>query len=246
MPPIVSFLTLHILNFTTTLAPASLTRPDSRSSVQALGDYRLEFDKVDITSRAVASALDTIAALNPLDATMSPVDVLAKVAPPLHTNAIPPSPAHPRALFRSSEIIDNFMSGWTNLVGDPIISKWIVFVLAASMVLNGYLLKGIAEGAIRGLQPQNVRFRSVGPVNRGRDVNEKVETPPVKATAIRRKPAFAVGPPRSRPDSGTTNSPETMPSTPLGSKPILAPIAIPTSNESNGAPALLLDMKLRA
>jgi hydroxymethylglutaryl-CoA reductase (NADPH) len=48
--------------------------------------------------------------------------------------------------------------------------------LAAGVILNGYLLKGIAEGAIRGLQPQNVCFRSVGPVNKGRDVDEKVET----------------------------------------------------------------------
>jgi hydroxymethylglutaryl-CoA reductase (NADPH) len=80
-------------------------------------------------SHAVASVLDTIAALNPLDPTMSPVDVLVKVAPPLHINAIPSSQVPPRVLFRSSELIDNFMSGWTNLVGDPVISKWIVSVL---------------------------------------------------------------------------------------------------------------------
>lgn len=139
------------------------------------------------------------------------------------------------------------MSGWTNLVGDPVISKWIVFVLAASVVLNGYLLKGIAEGAIRGLQPQNVRFRSVGDIKRDRDVDERIETPQVRATAIRRKPSFAVGPPKPKPgDSGATNTPESVPSPSLESKPLIAPVPVPASKEVSGVPAFLLDMKLRA
>ncbi|KAK4052630.1 3-hydroxy-3-methylglutaryl-coenzyme A (HMG-CoA) reductase isozyme [Microbotryomycetes sp. JL221] len=40
---------------------------------------------------------------------------------------------------------DEFMSRWTRLVGDPIISKWIVIALGISLFLNGYLLKGIAS-----------------------------------------------------------------------------------------------------
>ena len=42
------------------------------------------------------------------------------------------------------------MSSWTRLVGDPILSKWIVVVLAISISLNGYLLKGIASGVVGG------------------------------------------------------------------------------------------------
>ena len=38
------------------------------------------------------------------------------------------------------------MSSWTKLVGDPILSKWIVVMLALSISLNGYLLKGLAAG----------------------------------------------------------------------------------------------------
>jgi len=53
------------------------------------------------------------------------------------------------------------ITAWTVLVGDLVLSVWIVLVLAVSVALNGYLLKGIAEGAMRGLQPNNVRFRSV-------------------------------------------------------------------------------------
>jgi hydroxymethylglutaryl-CoA reductase (NADPH) len=42
------------------------------------------------------------------------------------------------------------MSSWTRLVGDPILSKWIVVVLDISISLNGYLLKGIASGVVGG------------------------------------------------------------------------------------------------
>ena len=245
---LVSFLTLHILNFTTTLAPATITHFESRSSVHTLRDYQLEPRKVDITSPAVASVLDTIATLPPSDNfTTSSVDVLVKVAPPLHISVLPPGPTRPRALFRSSELIDNFMSGWTNLVGDPVISKWIVFVLAASVALNGYLLKGIAEGAIRGLQPQSVRFRSVGGGKRDRDVDDKIEAPRARTSPVRRKPSFAVGPPKSKPsDSGATNTPEPVPSPIIESKPLVAPVPIRVVKEVNGVPPFLLDMKLRA
>lgn len=40
-------------------------------------------------------------------------------------------------------MIEAFMSEWSNVVGDPILSKWIVVALALSVFLNGYLLKGI-------------------------------------------------------------------------------------------------------
>lgn len=40
------------------------------------------------------------------------------------------------------------MSRWSKLVGDPVLSKWIVIALAVSVLLNGYLLKGIASGSM--------------------------------------------------------------------------------------------------
>ncbi|KAF9564493.1 hypothetical protein CPC08DRAFT_748352 [Agrocybe pediades] len=48
----------------------------------------------------------------------------------------------------TSELVDAFMSSWTRLVGDPFMSKWIVVILAISVALNGYLLKGIAAGVV--------------------------------------------------------------------------------------------------
>ncbi|KAF9443874.1 hypothetical protein P691DRAFT_712652 [Macrolepiota fuliginosa MF-IS2] len=103
-------------------------------------------------------------------------DVWIKVSPPVYIRVIPPpsvlnahrsslsnlssrhsSPsssayrsqsayATERRRWTTSEVIESFMSSWTRLVGDPIMSKWIVVLLAISISLNGFLLKGIALG----------------------------------------------------------------------------------------------------
>lgn len=44
---------------------------------------------------------------------------------------------------------EDFMSFWTVIVSDPVMSKWIVLVLAASVFLNGYLLKGIGSSTLQ-------------------------------------------------------------------------------------------------
>ena len=120
--------------------------------------------KIDITSPAIASVLASLAAVDQTIEAESSVslstDLLVKIPPPLYIRVTPPGPVRPRALFRSTEMVENFMTARTVLVGDLVLSKWIVLVLAVSIALNGYLLKGIAEGAMRGLQPNNVRFRS--------------------------------------------------------------------------------------
>lgn len=46
----------------------------------------------------------------------------------------------------SLAVLDSFMSGWTVIVGDPVISKWLSLALGISIFLNAYLLKGIATG----------------------------------------------------------------------------------------------------
>lgn len=43
---------------------------------------------------------------------------------------------------------ETFSSAWTSLVSDPILSKWIMLMLCLSVVLNGYLLRGIAAGLV--------------------------------------------------------------------------------------------------
>ncbi|KDN37246.1 hypothetical protein K437DRAFT_252002 [Tilletiaria anomala UBC 951] len=53
-----------------------------------------------------------------------------------------------REVGRSSsfDVLDSLMLGWTSIVGDPVISKWMSIALAVSIFLNTYLLKGIATG----------------------------------------------------------------------------------------------------
>ncbi|SNX87268.1 probable 3-hydroxy-3-methylglutaryl-coenzyme A reductase [Melanopsichium pennsylvanicum] len=46
----------------------------------------------------------------------------------------------------SLAVLDSLMSGWTIIVGDPVISKWMSLALGISIFLNAYLLKGIATG----------------------------------------------------------------------------------------------------
>ena len=53
----------------------------------------------------------------------------------------------------SLAILDRFMSRWSKLVGDPVMSKWIVVALGISVFLNGYLLKGIASGSDSSFAP---------------------------------------------------------------------------------------------
>jgi len=49
---------------------------------------------------------------------------------------------------------ESFMSFWTTIVSDPVMSKWIVLALAASVFLNGYLLKGLGSSTLQRQQTQ--------------------------------------------------------------------------------------------
>lgn len=136
---IISFLTLHILNLCTTLTEQTALKRHSTHS------------GAEITSRAM---------LNPRGISLSPVlQALYESQPPetdLAVQIIPPT----QILMTSEDFIpsrlssfDHFMSEWTLLVGDPVLSKWIVVFLAISVLLNGYLLKGIALNSMGGKGP---------------------------------------------------------------------------------------------
>ena len=129
-------------------------------------------------------------------------------------------------------MIEKFMSNWTRLVGDPVLSKWIVLVLAVSVALNGYLLKGIAAGGGT-LRPQGVRFKSFGGDNRLQKEKEEKEEPkepkaPRDRAPIRpAPPAVQFLPP---PESVKQVKPQDVPL-------LVAPIAIPASRP----PKFILD-----
>ncbi|KAF9068907.1 hydroxymethylglutaryl-coenzyme A reductase-domain-containing protein [Rhodocollybia butyracea] len=148
---IITFLALHILNFITPLTPRSLVPQPVNS-----------FRKVDISTPAIQHALNSLAATEHIDAQVvessesTEHGLVVKVNPSIHVRVIPldsdltasvsPSVSVAPTSRSTSEMVESFMSSWSRLVGDPVLSKWIVMVLALSISLNGYLLKGIAAG----------------------------------------------------------------------------------------------------
>ncbi|KAF7975535.1 hypothetical protein HWV62_9365 [Athelia sp. TMB] len=223
---IVSFLTLHILNFTTTLtSTTALARYHTQTSLRspgALGDAVPGSKKVDITTPAISNVLSTLAQNHA--STDNDTDVIVKISPPVFVRVVPPSTG---AAKQSGEMFENFMTSWTRLVGDPIISKWIVVVLAISVALNGYLIKGIALGGVGGLRPATVRFRSVAGVSRAQEKKEEEEAVLVEE----QKPAV------SPPALVIKTAPEPM--------PIVAPLAMPATPSRAQFMLGTVDEKLR-
>ena len=154
-----------MLNLCTTLTPATaLQRYHSHPSSKSLHLFSEPVPgpakKVDITSPIISNVLSSLAVQDQQSQSSDvepPKDdeILVRVAPPLHVRV------SREGAVDSGHIIHNFMESWTRLVGDEVLSKWIVLVLAVSVALNGYLLKGIAVGGTNALRPafsQAVRF----------------------------------------------------------------------------------------
>jgi len=121
------------------------------------------FRTVDITSPPVKQSLSSLVALS------NESELVVRISAPVRVRMVPIISPHfhkePRIKGHDADdMIDSFMSSWTRLVGDPILSKWIVLLLGVSVALNGYLLKGISTGtgSTRSVQPaQSVRFNPV-------------------------------------------------------------------------------------
>ncbi|KAG1886441.1 hypothetical protein F4604DRAFT_1675361 [Suillus subluteus] len=179
-------------------APATISRYQTQTlKYSARTDYSVSH-KVNLTSHAIASVLANLTAIDmtvqvEAEANVSaPVNLLVKIAPPSYICVRPPGLVCPCALFRSTEAIKNFMTGLMALVGDPVLLEWVVLVLAFNVTLNGYLLKDIAEGAMRGLQPNNVCFRSVIDEKCKKD-DEDIVTPGIRDIDGCRWSSFMVG-----------------------------------------------------
>lgn len=144
-----SFVGLHVLNLCTTLSPkAVISRQSAASSVYG--------SKVDISSPSIQDALSQLASAHGIAS-----DLIAHVAAPVSLQIFVPGISAEAATgdafgsvaeeLRATPlaVLDRFMTSWTRFVGDPVMSKWIVIILAISVFLNGYLLKGIALGTSR-------------------------------------------------------------------------------------------------
>ncbi|KZT28046.1 hypothetical protein NEOLEDRAFT_1059551 [Neolentinus lepideus HHB14362 ss-1] len=138
---IVSFLTLHVLNLCTTLAPATAA---ARYNNRVYGDqYIPAIRKVDVTSPVISKVLSDLAVVHATPITNEGAtvekDLLVKVAPPVYVRIVPPTVTR-----GASAKVEQFLESWTGVVADPIMSKWIVVLLGVSIALNGFLLKGLA------------------------------------------------------------------------------------------------------
>ncbi|KAH9822387.1 hydroxymethylglutaryl-coenzyme A reductase-domain-containing protein [Melampsora americana] len=169
------FLSLHVLNLCTTLTantaftrytlhpfPATTTTAalkmpnhtsDSLSKLQSdlthsmINQTLPEAYKLPL-QRLVAEHLPT----TEFDLTVSilPVVQLAVVPSRLSRSQFNISRSRSARFGSSSSllVLDEFMSSWTAFVGDPVVSKWIVLALGISVLLNAYLLKGIATSSL--------------------------------------------------------------------------------------------------
>lgn len=100
---------------------------------------------MDIKDDSIAPVLAAL-----VDAHPANTDLVAHVSPPIHFKVTVPSSATLKRSGRRAHgliLFDNFLSEWTSLVGDPVMSKWIIVTLGVSILLNAFLLKGISLGA---------------------------------------------------------------------------------------------------
>ncbi|EJD05369.1 uncharacterized protein FOMMEDRAFT_103364 [Fomitiporia mediterranea MF3/22] len=173
---IVSFVTLHVLNLCTTLTPATTLARINTAGALNFGEPVLgRARKVDISGPQVAGALDRLAAVWLAPSTSAsienstggwvnahPADLLVQISPPLYVHVTPRSKssahsqANPSPSFSAAQAQkerdaqggqwEAFLSAWTGLVGDPVLSKSISLSLVLSLALNAVLLRGIATG----------------------------------------------------------------------------------------------------
>lgn len=197
-------------------------------TMDALPDFRT----VDITSPSIQRSLSSLAALH------NGPELSVRISAPVHVRMVPIISPHLHKESRTKgrdtdDMIDNFMSSWTRLVGDPILSKWIVLLLGVSVALNGYLLKGISTGtgSTRIVQQaQGVRFNAVDRTQEKQTITSHSHPSPISAL------------PESRTESVAVYS-----AAPAVVRPIPVP-AVPRPPSVNGISSLLnsVDEKLKA
>lgn len=148
---LVSFVTLHVLNLCTTLTPATaIARIQSARAPSTYDSDHPTARKVDIGAPAVAQALAWLTEVTGRNDNESHAELVVKVVPPSHVHVTVSSSAG-SSKSPSVGAWDNFLNAWTSLVGDPVFSKWIVLAFICSVVLNAFLIKGIASGAGLGM-----------------------------------------------------------------------------------------------
>ncbi|KAF7359489.1 3-hydroxy-3-methylglutaryl coenzyme A reductase [Mycena sanguinolenta] len=254
-----SFLAIQVLNFSvplTSLSASSFTSPAHRPAPQTTPlDHRLL--AVLAPAPDSGATADAPTPSPPADAGFDGAEsdtprLLVRLRPPLTLR--PTRPTSRRAV--ASAWIDLVFTTWTRLVSDPILSKALVAVLAFSLVLNAYLIRGAARAAApRPAANNNVRFEG-GPLSppavEGTAAGAEKEKEKQKEDKSVPKPdeqdgwardIAALAPPPPPPPVTVPSASPAAPSAAAGSSSgiqIHAPVAVPTFSLED------VDRRLRA
>lgn len=150
---LIAFLLLHALNLTTTLTPATaIARSESSSGILRRASRSSSPDYYPSTVNLSSSSLGPMLRKIAEDSPATSSELVVKIYAPVQVRVTLPGeeevpPVDNNANFKSRDRFDSFMTSWTTLVSDPILSKWIVVALAVSVFLNGYLLRGLGSSS---------------------------------------------------------------------------------------------------
>lgn len=205
--------------------------------------------KVDLGSPSISAALSSLAVAEQDNwdaANAGAQELFVRVNPPVYIHVtlpsslesiIPEQPSHKRA-HETDDLVRIVMSAWTSLAEDPVISKTIVLLLAISLILNGYLLKGISLGlgGSKVFKEGNVRFNAttasdtdvVENVKFG-DIKEKKDNVPelTKGEVESMRKRAATPPPKVKGLGLEVNAPATHSTAPAFAAPPFTPPAFP-------------------
>ncbi len=151
---LIAFLLLHALNLTTTLTPATaIARSKSSSGILRRASREASRDYYPSTVNLSSSSLSPMLRKIAQDSPVTNGELVVKIYAPIQIRVSLPGeeeissdiPDH--SIDGKSDRFESFMTSWTTLVSDPILSKWIVVALAVSVFLNGYLLRGLGSSS---------------------------------------------------------------------------------------------------
>ncbi|KAJ7802213.1 hydroxymethylglutaryl-coenzyme A reductase-domain-containing protein [Mycena olivaceomarginata] len=159
-----SFLAIQVLNLS---APLTSISPRAVSQLQSQTQVQAQTTPLDRSLLAVlplppsSAGIDAAAPSAPVAASSGDEPrLLVRMRPPIVLHST--RPASRRAVLNAQ--IDSVFSTWTRLVGDPVLSKALVAVLAISLFLNAYLIRGAARASSQTRAGGAVRFESDLPI----------------------------------------------------------------------------------
>ncbi|KAJ7737854.1 hydroxymethylglutaryl-CoA reductase [Mycena maculata] len=138
-----SFLVLHALNLSAPLTAPPRSPALSASSPAAAQTTPL--DRALLAALAPSAPVADAAASSSASEDVSP-QLLVRVRPPITLHAVRPNSR--RRQIQAS--LEGALNTWTRLVGDPVLSKALIVVLGLSVLLNAFLIRGVA--GVRGVR----------------------------------------------------------------------------------------------